>query len=30
MRVAEELRYLILAILREGNRLLAAELRRWA
>jgi DNA-binding MarR family transcriptional regulator len=27
MRVAEELRYLILAIQREGNRLLAAELR---
>jgi len=27
MRVAEELRYLILAIQREGNRLLATELR---
>jgi MarR family transcriptional regulator, organic hydroperoxide resistance regulator len=27
MKVAEELRYLILAIQREGNRLLAAELR---
>ncbi len=27
MRAAEELRYLILAIQREGNRLLAAELR---
>lgn len=27
MRTAEELRYLILAIQREGNRLLAAELR---
>jgi DNA-binding MarR family transcriptional regulator len=27
MRVAEELRYLILAVQREGNRLLAAELR---
>lgn len=27
MRIAEELRYLILAIQREGNRLLAAELR---
>jgi len=27
MRLAEELRYLILAIQREGNRLLAAELR---
>ncbi|MGH9248265.1 MAG: MarR family winged helix-turn-helix transcriptional regulator [Acidimicrobiales bacterium] len=27
MRVAEELRYLILAIQREGNRLLAAQLR---
>lgn len=27
MRVAEELRYLILAIQREGNRLFAAELR---
>jgi len=27
MRVAEELRYLILAIQREGNRLLASELR---
>jgi DNA-binding MarR family transcriptional regulator len=28
MRAAEELRYLILAIQREGNRLLAAELRQ--
>jgi len=27
VRIAEELRYLILAIQREGNRLLAAELR---
>ena len=27
MRTAEELRYLILAIQREGNRLLAADLR---
>ncbi len=27
MRAAEELRYLILAVQREGNRLLAAELR---
>jgi DNA-binding MarR family transcriptional regulator len=27
MRIAEELRYLILAIQREGNRLLATELR---
>jgi hypothetical protein len=30
MRVAEELRYLILAIQREGNRLLAAGYGRWA
>src|SRR5512132_4399231 len=27
MKVAEELRYLVLAIQREGNRLLAAELK---
>ncbi|HEY0617730.1 MAG TPA: MarR family transcriptional regulator [Kribbella sp.] len=27
MKVAEELRYLVLAVQREGNRLLAAELR---
>ena len=27
MKVVEELRYLVLAIQREGNRLLAAELR---